>query len=63
MFFVLLITITIFYFNCFKIIIAITLTANLVKNFVSCLEACSEAVFFSTFCDLLNIAHDLTVKL
>ena len=40
-----------FYFNYFKIIIAITLIGYLVKNFIPCLEACSEAIFFSTFGD------------
>ena len=56
-----------FYFNYFKIIIAITLIGNLVKNFIPCLEASSEAIFFSTFgdsfCDFLKIARDLSVKL
>ena len=66
MFFALLIT-TLFYFFFFKIIIAITLIRYLVKNFISCLEACSEVIFFSpfgdSFCDYLKIANDLSVKL
>ena len=45
----------------------ITFVAYLVKNFISRLEACSEAVLFASFgdilCDLLKKANDLTVKL
>ena len=47
--------------------VLITFVAYLVKNFISRLEACSEAVLFASFgdslCDLLKKANDLTVKL
>ena len=57
---------TILHFNCFILIFAITISAYLVKSFISCpkTNALTETFDISVFdhCDLLEKANHLTVK-